>query len=677
MTPSRASAGRRAFTLAVGIIAVCSFLPIANWIPGGHDAPWYASVALAWASGTAIVLGLGVALAILSRQLEALWRPKLFQRAVEVWITHPRRTTAVIAVTAFACYWWVARYVLGARPLLIDEIVQTFQAQIFASGALARPAFRYPEFFSSMHLVDTHGRVYSQFPAGGPAMLLLGVLVGMPWLVGPVCGAAAVVAFATYMRRTERRPGVSLGATLLFALAPFAVFMSGSHMNHVPTLMWLTIAVASLSVVVQSDAPQPWIAALSGFGFGMAATIRPVDALAFALPAGSWYLVRAARWPRRWVDVVAAGLGVALPLLALFWVNTRTTGAPFRFGYEVLWGKSHALGFHKAPWGVSHTPARGLELVNLYFLRLQTYFLETPAPSLVPALCALTLAPRLDRFDRYLLAGSGLLVGIYFAYWHDGFYLGPRFMYPLLPVLAIWSARFLPTIRARWSAGLPYRTVVYGALTSVAIAGAVLVPLRARQYRNGLLTMRWDADSAAAASGVRDALVLVRESWGAQLVARLWALGVPRPETELLYRHVDACRLEHAIGALEQRGVRDAAALAALRPLLRDSARTIGSPFSPDTTERLQPGTRYSPRCLARIAEDRAGFTLFPPLLLAHGGGNVYARDLHERDSLLVRAFPGRPIYLLRPATARVGEPPRFYRVSLDSLERAWRTPLP
>ncbi|HEX6536775.1 MAG TPA: hypothetical protein VF041_19465, partial [Gemmatimonadaceae bacterium] len=499
------------------------------------------------------------------------------------------------------------------------------------------------------------------------------VLVGAPWLVGPVCAAVGVLAFAAYTRRAEARPGVALLATVLFAFAPFAAFMSGSHMNHVTTLMWVAIAIAALARVVTVESPRPAVALLAGLGFGMAGTIRPVDALAFALPAGVWLLARALRDRRRWADALPAALGVALPLLALMWVNSRTTGAPLRFGYEVLWGKQHALGFHTAPWGVAHTPARGLELVNLYFLRLQTYLFETPVPSLLPAIGALALARRLDRFDRYLLTSSALLVGLYFAYWHDGFYLGPRFVYLLLVPLALWTARFFPLVRERVGTGAVYRASVYAALCAVVIAVTADIPIRASQYRSGLLTMRWDADSAAAASGVRNALVLVRESWGAQLVARLWALGVPRPETELLYRGVDACALDHAVERLERGTARGAVAVAALTPLLRDSALVVGSPASPDTTERYLPGAYYDGRCRARIADDRAGFTLYPPLLLAHGGGNVYARDLHGRDTLLVRAFPDRPLYLLRPASPRIGEPPRFYPLSRDSLERAWR----
>jgi hypothetical protein len=658
-------------------VATFGVLPIANWIPGGHDAPWYASVASGWVSGTAIALGIGLVFAILSRRTNLLWRDRALDRIVAAWERHPILAPTIIAAAGLVAYVTVARVTFSGRPLFVDELVQIYQARMYADGALSLPAFPHPEFFSSIHVVDTHGRVYSQFPAGGPAMLAIGVLLGAPWIVGPLFGAIGVLAFAAYVRRTEARPGTALAATLILALAPFAVFMSGSHMNHVTALAWVLIAIAALARVMTSDTVRPWSAALSGLGFGIAATIRPVDALAFAAPAGLWYLVRALREPHRWGDALPAGVGVALPMIALMWVNSRTTGAPLLFGYEVLWGKAHALGFHTAPWGVSHTPARGVELVSLYFLRLQTYFLETPIPSLIPAIVALALARRLDRFDRYLLVSSGLLIGLYFAYWHDGFYLGPRFVYLLLPPLAVWTARALPSIRERIGAEAVYRTSVYAALCSLLIAAVMLVPLRAHQYANGLLTMRWDANRAAAEAGVHDALVLVRESWGAQLVARLWALGVSRPETERLYRNVDACILDHAIEQLERGTARDAAATAMLLPLLRDSARVVRSPASADTTERYLPGLGYSPRCIARVNEDRAGFTLFTPLLLAHGGNNVYARDLHGRDTLLLRAFPNRPLYLVRPPTSREGATPRFYPLSRDSLERAWHDTTP
>lgn len=655
------------------LLLIFGTLPLANWIPGGHAAPWYGTVTSVWTSGAAIVLGSGLVLAIASRRLPALWREGLGTRVAQGAERRPWLLAAILAVGALALYLWIARDVFSARPLFIDELAQVVQARIFAAGRLWHPAARHPEFFSALHLVDANGKEYSQFPPGGPALLALGALVDAPWIVGPVCGAVAVLAFWSYLRVAEPRVGVALGALVLFAFAPFMAFMAGSHMNHTPTLMLVLLAMAAMARVVASKAPRPVLAFASGLALGGAAAVRPVDALAFALPAGAWYLARAVRDRARWSDLLAAGAGVALPLAALLVVNARTTGHPLLFGYELLWGKAHGIGFHRAPWGMVHTPARGVELANLYLLRLETYLFEAPIPSLLPAAVALLLARRLDAFDRYLLASSALLVGLYFAYWHDGFYLGPRFVFLLLPLLALWTARLLPLVRERFGTGLGLRATVYGGLVAAALAATMLVPLRAAQYRAGLQTMRWNADSAAAASGARHALVLVRESWGAQLVARMGALGVPRSETEELYWHVDACRLEHGIAALERENLRDTAAYLALRPLLVDSARTVASPFSADTTERWLPGTEYSPRCRSRLAADRDGFTLYMPLRLARGGDDVYARDLHERDTLLLAEYPDRPVFLLRPASSAAGAMPRFYPLSRDSLLRAWR----
>jgi hypothetical protein len=331
------------------------------------------------------------------------------------------------------------------------------------------------------------------------------------------------------------------------------------------------------------------------------------------------------------------------------------------------------LGFHDAPWGLAHTPARGVELINLYFLRLQNYLYETPIPSLLPTVGSLGLTRRFAVHDRYLFTSAAILMLLYFGYWHDGFYLGPRFFFPLLPLLAIWTARLPALVRAHFGRATIYRAVWGTVGISALLALGVSIPIRARQYANGLLTMRWNADAAAKRSGVRNALILVRESWGSQLVARLWALGVSRSDAELIYRNVDSCQLDSALAGLEERRPVRGEARASLIPLLRDSATVLASPFSPDTTEGFRRGVAYTPRCLARINEDRSGFTVMPPLLLARRDDILYARDLHGRDSLLLAAYPERAVYLLAPRGAGEGTPPEFIRVIRDSLFREWR----
>jgi len=674
-TARQAAATSRSLAAIVAgsFLLIISFLPIANWLPGGHDAPWYSLVGQAWISATAIVVGAAVVLVILGRRIPFLWRPGATHPLVQWADEHPVWFGAVVATAAFTLYSIVAMSVFSARPLSIDEVVQVIQARTFARGRLWEPT-SHPEFYSILNMVDIGGRSYAQFPPGGPAILSLGVLVGAPWIIGPLCGAIAVAAFWAALRAWEGSPAVAVGATLLFAAAPFHVFMSASHMNHAPTLMLALVALAALTHGMSSAHARPWLAALGGFALGAMATIRPVDALAFALPAGAWYVGRAIRKPRRWSEVVAAGVGVALPVACMLFVNARTTGAPLLFGYEVLWGKGHDLGFHRAPYGLQHTPRLGLELINIYFLRLQTYLFDAAVPSLTPVVAALFLTRQMKSADRYALVSAALIVALYAAYWFDGFMFGPRFIYTLVPFLALWTARLPSVLAQRFGDGWQHRFVVYAYCVAAVLAITSSLPVRVQQYSRSLMPMRADYLAPAERANVRGALIFVRESWGSQLVARMWAVGVSRSTTEALYRGVDACALETAIHELELQSTRDSLAEYRLVPLLRDSLKIVRSTYSPDDSERLLPGSTYTGPCSRRIAEDRAGFTLFAPLLYQDWGQNVYARELHDRDSLLIREYVGRPVYLLRPESDEPGSPLKLFPVTRDSAQADWAT---
>lgn len=654
------------------LLTALSFVPFVNWISGGHQAPWYPAVLSEWISGSAISLGSAVVLFLVMRRIDR-W-PSGWGRVADVAAQRPGLTAAILGFIALALFSIVSLKVLSGRPLLIDEIVQVMQARILGEGRLARVVDPYPEFFSALHVVDVNGKVFSQFPPGGPLMLLPGVMAGASWMTGPVFGAIAVVAFWFLVRSTEETPSIALGAASLLCVAPFMAFMAGSQMNHVPTLAWLCLALLGLRGVIGSEHPRAGSAFLTGLCLGMMMAIRPVDGAAFALPAGVWLLVRTFRQHSFLPGLFASGVGILLPVAGVLSYNAATTGDPLLFGYELLWGASHSLGFHQAPWGVAHTPGRGLELVNLYFLRLQTYLFETPLPSLLPVIAALALAKRLTSFDRYLLASSALLVLGYFAYWHDGYFLGPRFFYLLLPLLVIWTARLPAIARERFgrTAVSADRVVLLTYATSAVVAVLVSVPVRWTQYANGLMSMRHDYVAPASAASVSNALVLVRESWGAQLIARLWGLGVSRSVAEALYRTVDTCVLELAVSGLEADGVRGASATERLLPLAADSLRLVESTLSPDRTERVLPGAEYPPVCRRRIVEDRAGYSFLAPLLARDAGSNVYARDLHARDTLLLQRYAGRSLFLLRAASSDVGAPLLLEPVRLDSARAEW-----
>ena len=657
--------------LAAVVLLVLGLLPIANWIPGGHSAPAYDIRLGAWINGGGIALGIGVVAAILFRWWPVLWRDGLWAGIAARWRAAGRRIDAAIATGVFAVCAVIARTVLSAKPLLIDEIISLYQARILASGHLWLPAPQYPQFTSAMHLLDWGGKVYGQFPVGGPAMLAIGTLLHAEWLVGPAATAIGVYIFARLLRRIPLGDGTAFAALLLYAFAPFTLFLGGSMMNHVTETTWLLGGALALVIATTDDRARPGAAFAMGLALGVAATIRPTDAAAFAIPSAAWLLWRARLGSAHVRALLLSGVGIAVPVALLLFVNWQQTGDPFRFGYIEMWGKSHEMGFHAAPWGPAHTPARGLELINLYLLRLQDYFFESAGPSLLFATVALALTRTRTAFDRWVLASSGMLLLMYFAYWHDGLYLGPRFMLPLAPWLALWTARLPAELARRRVVPFVMRAVLATGVAALLIGAVEWVPLRAQQYRNGMTTLRIDVDSAAAAAGVHDALVLVRESWGGQLVTQLWALGVTRTDAELIYRTIDACQLQSAIDAVDRNRGGAIELKRIIAPYARDSARLQGDHTLPDTTARFLPGAPRTEKCLRRMAEDRDGSTLFVPLLLDHGGGNVYARDLHASDSLLVAKYPGRAIWLLTKSPA-VGSPLRFAPVSVDSMRREW-----
>ncbi len=147
-----------------------------------------------------------------------------------------------------------------------------------------------------------------------------------------------------------------------------------------------------------------------------------------------------------------------------------------------------------------------------------------------------------------------------------------------------------------------------------------------------------------------------------------------RPETEHIYRSTDACELDSVITAVEQDHGDTAEVERRLRPLVADSARLVVIHDLPDTTVRFLPGSTLRPECVRRLMEDRGGFTVYPPLLLARGDSNLYLRDLHADDSVLLREFPRRPLWLLTE-DPKVGGGLRFSRVSPDSMAREWPMP--
>jgi hypothetical protein len=192
----------------VAILVGLSFLPIVNWIPGGHVADWYDPVMQLWLLGSLIVGAFALLIALTAGRYAGALEPLRGRLAAAPRPSAAAAGTALV-LAALAVYAVTASSVFSRKPLLIDELIQLYQARIFEQGRLWLPSTGALDLFGSLHLVDVGGKVYGQFPPGGPALLAVGDLLGAPWLVGPVCGAIAVAAFVVYLDATE--PGREIG----------------------------------------------------------------------------------------------------------------------------------------------------------------------------------------------------------------------------------------------------------------------------------------------------------------------------------------------------------------------------------------------------------------------------------------------------------------------------------
>lgn len=662
------SAGAR---VAGTAILLLGFIPWYNWLPTGHDRVGYRWLLLQWGYAAAAMLLAGL-LALATWFFPALWRAGLWTRLTDRLLRNPQAFALAVALLALAMNVAASTFLFGRHPADVDDAVQLLQARAFARGEIWQRLGPFPEFLASTHDLLRGERAAAQFPPGNPALLALGVLVGAPWLVVPLLGALGAWLFARLLSVVEPRRTVAAAAALILPLSPFVLGLAGSHMNHVPALTAILLAMYGLARATSAPAARGswrW-AMVAGLGLGAAATLRPLDALAFALPAAAWLLVRALRDPSRWGDAFAAAAGVAIALAPMLWYNAEVTGHPLRLGYSAVWGRAHSIGFHEAPYGPRHTPVRGFALLSFYFVLLQHSLFTTPVPALVPVVAALWLARRLRAFDRYLLASGALLAVGYWAYWYRGLLLGPRFMLPLVPLLVLWAARLPALVRERAPNGSWHRITVFAVLVSVITAATYHGPARYAQLRIQFEPSRADVPGMMRQLGAAGGIVLVREHWGNSLVARLWALGVPHPLAARTFDNADLCRLDHLVSRLEVTQADSVEAVGAVRRLLADSIFTR-SRVLPGTNVYLtiQDDSAFTPACRARVKELERG-SLALPLVRVHEGRTLIARDLHARDTLLLARYPGRPVFVLEPVAGR--ERMKLVPLNLDSARRDW-----
>ena len=263
--------------------------------------------------------------------------------------------------------------------------------------------------------------------------------------------------------------GLRLLVTLGYALATPAAAYAGNYYSHqfVAVLLFGALALLLLPALEQPSAAAPVsqrpILTLSRAAETRAFSLAPARALLFGLLCGyaliSEYPIAIAVMclgvlaltKLSWRGLAIAAVGGALPLLLMVVYNTRAFGTiwPVGYAHSALWQNQHQTGFMSITY--PHPEA-------IFGLTLGSYRgLFFRAPWLLAALPGFVLWYHSRETRPVWWAALGIALGVTLFYsssvmWWGGFGIGPRYLVPAIPFLAIAAAWGLRPLW-QWAAG--------------------------------------------------------------------------------------------------------------------------------------------------------------------------------------------------------------------------------
>jgi hypothetical protein len=175
---------------------------------------------------------------------------------------------------------FISKYAFSHKPLLIDEIVQVFQAEIFYSGRIKAILPKYPEFFVTQHMIFDQSGWFGQYPPGHSLVILTSLFFGFTWISSillSICSIGIMVKF------TDNIFGKKISTLTLFLclICPFFLFMSASHMNHVSSFFLICLFMYSFERWETTNRKKYLFAA--SFFVGISTLIRPLDIIAVSI----------------------------------------------------------------------------------------------------------------------------------------------------------------------------------------------------------------------------------------------------------------------------------------------------------------------------------------------------------------------------------------------------------
>ena len=439
-----------------------------------------------------------------------------------------------VDLLVYVCAAWIlsvtivlAIFSYERHPHVPDEVGYLFHARYFAEGKLSVPAPPLLEAFETYLYDCNKERCISPVPPGWPAVLALGTILGVPWLVNPVLAALGVLLSFLVVKLLYDR-GTARLTVLLMAASPWYLFMGMNLMTHMLSLIYALVAVYAV-LRLRREQHVVW-AIIAGIAIGLVSLTRPLEGLIVAVVIGlATLLIRGRRF--RFGPVVILGLGAGLVGAAVFPYNYALTGNALVFPImdyadRVLGPGVNALGFGPEKgiyWGgLDPFPGHGLPdvIVNSYLNlnAIQVELFGWSIGSLLPAIIFLSLGS-LAKMDFWLLIWIGAVAGFHSLYWFSG---GPdfaaRYWFLVILPFIILTARGILRLKklAAGNAGreeepVPGSAAVQLGTVILCVSAVVtVVPWRAVDKYHEYRGMRPDIRDLVASGDLDHALVLIR-----------------------------------------------------------------------------------------------------------------------------------------------------------------------
>jgi hypothetical protein len=430
---------------------------------------------------------------------------------------------AILFSTEFLLTNLISFFAFDHYPHIQDSVAQVFHGTIFAGGHLTAPSPLLRDFFYYDNMIN-NGRWYSQYPPGHSFLMMVGVLVGAPWIINPLLGSATIV-LLFFLGRELYGDASGRLAAVLGLFSPFILFMSSEFMNHVTALFLFTVFLLFYARTVRLKSVNSAIVAGASIGWIM--NIRPLTAVSLAMPFAVYACCLLWQQFKRYKKpFLAMSLAASVFVGILLAFNYLTNGNPLLFGYQVLHGDKHLPGFGHAAWGGAHTLALGVRHTLNNFIGLNKYLFEWPIPSL-SFVVFLFASRKINHWDVLLLLSFFSLAAGYLFYWYQDWCFGPRFLYEAsgaVILLTVRGIQFVPHV-VKKAFPLPVSVKrIYGLTTAVLVfcmlyGLAANAPPLYKAYRTNYWEVNTKLFSVVRNQGVGKAIIFTRHIFGCLLMA--------------------------------------------------------------------------------------------------------------------------------------------------------------